>query len=189
MSNALDRVERAFASHSEATVASRVLAGDLVALAGIMRASLDSGGKLLFCGNGGSAADAQHLAAEFVGRFVKERRPLPALALHANTSTLTAVANDYGYDAVFEREVRAHGRRGDVLIAISTSGNSPSIVRAAQAARDMDLITIGMTGAEGGKLKSLCDRCLCVPSTITARIQEVHILLGHILCELVEAED
>ncbi len=144
------------------------------------------GNKLLLCGNGGSAADAQHIAAEFTGRYQKEREPLPALALHTNISALTATGNDYSYDQIYEREVKAHGKKGDILIAISTSGQSKNILLAVQAAKKRNLTTIGFTGQKGGKLKELCDLSLCVPSDFTPRIQESHILIGHILCELVE---
>lgn len=145
-------------------------------------------GKILFCGNGGSAADAQHLAAEFSGRFYSDREPLFAEALHVNTSYLTAVANDYSYDEVYSRLVRAKGRKGDILFGISTSGNSPNIVKAMQEARARGMITVGMTGATGGKMKDLSDYLLNMPSTDTPRIQEGHILVGHIICELVEKQ-
>lgn len=144
-------------------------------------------GKLLFCGNGGSAADAQHLAAEFSGRFYLDRRPLFAEALHVNSSYLTAVGNDYGYEESYARMVRAMGRPGDVLVAISTSGNSPNILRAVRAAREQEMTVIAMTGHSGGKLAGLADLLLNVPSDDTPRIQEGHITLGHIFCELVEA--
>jgi len=143
-------------------------------------------GKILFCGNGGSAADAQHLAAELSGRFYKDRPPLFAEALHVNSSYVTAVGNDYGYEEIYARLVRAMGRRGDVLIGISTSGNSPNILRALEAARAAGMVTVGMTGAGGGKMRALCDYLLDMPSTDTPRIQEAHILAGHILCQLVE---
>jgi D-sedoheptulose 7-phosphate isomerase len=145
-----------------------------------------AGGALLVCGNGGSAADAQHIAAELTGRFFRDRKPLRALALHANTSSLTAIGNDYGYDEVFAREVGAHGRPGDVLLAISTSGNSRNVVRAIEAAREKEMVVIGLTGGDGGRMRRLCDLCLCVPSTSTPRIQECHILVGHTICELLE---
>jgi D-sedoheptulose 7-phosphate isomerase len=145
-------------------------------------------GKVLFCGNGGSAADAQHLAAELSGRFYRDRAPLFAEALHVNTSYLTAVANDYGYDHVFERMTEAAGRAGDVLVAISTSGNSSSIVNAAVKAKALGMTVVGMTGETGGTLAAHCDILLNVPSRDTPRIQEVHILLGHIICELTERE-
>lgn len=144
------------------------------------------GNKVLLCGNGGSAADAQHIAAEFTGRYMKDRKPLPALALHTNGSALTAIGNDYGYDHIYEREVQAHGKAGDVLIALSTSGNSHNVLLAVSAAKARNLTTIGFTGRQGGELKALCDICLCVPSDLTPRIQEAHMLMGHILCELVE---
>lgn len=146
------------------------------------------GYKILLCGNGGSAADAQHLAAELIGRFVKERRSLAAVALTTDTSILTSIANDYSYDTVFERQVEGLGRSGDVLIGISTSGNSENVLRAMKKARDIGMHTIGLTGEDGGKLKAICDLTLTVPSRITARIQEMHILAGHIICELVEED-
>lgn len=145
-------------------------------------------GKVLFCGNGGSAADAQHIAAELSGRFYKDRRPLFAEALHVNSSFLTAVANDYGYDQAYARMVEAAGRQNDILVAISTSGNSPNIVQAVKAARAQQMLVVGMTGDKGGKMNDLCDFMLRVPSNDTPRIQESHILIGHILCELVEEE-
>ena len=147
-----------------------------------------NGNKVLFCGNGGSAADAQHLAAEFSGRFYLDRDALPAEALHCNTSYMTAVANDYSYDVIYSRLVKGIGIKGDVLIGLSTSGNSKNIVAAFEVAKEKEMITIGFTGETGGILKSLSDYLLNVPSTDTPRIQESHILLGHIICELVEAE-
>ncbi len=144
------------------------------------------GKRVYFCGNGGSAADAQHLAAEFSGRFYSDRKALPADALHCNTSYLTAVANDYSYDAVYARLIEGIGQEGDVLVGLSTSGNSPNIVRALEKAREKKIVTIGFTGEQGGKMRSLCDYLLNVPSTDTPRIQESHILLGHIICQLVE---
>lgn len=149
--------------------------------------AFQSGKKVMFCGNGGSAADAQHLAAEFSGRFYKNRRALPSDALHCNTSYLTAVANDYSYDDIYSRLVDGTMEKGDVLIGISTSGNSPNIVKAFETARAKGIVTVGFTGASGGKMKDLSDHLLNVPSTITPRIQESHILLGHIICELTEA--
>lgn len=144
-------------------------------------------GKILFCGNGGSAADAQHLAAEFSGRFYINRAPLFAEALHVNSSFLTAVANDYDFPTVFARAVQAMGKTGDILVAISTSGNSENIVRAAQTAQFLGMKVIAMTGSGGGKLAAHADLLLNVPSNDTPRIQEAHILVGHIICELVEA--
>jgi D-sedoheptulose 7-phosphate isomerase len=149
--------------------------------------AFQSGKKVMFCGNGGSAADAQHLAAEFSGRFYKNRRALPSDALHCNTSYLTAVANDYSYDDIYSRLVDGTMEKGDVLIGISTSGNSPNIVKAFETARSKGIVTVGFTGAGGGKMKDLSDYLLNVPSTVTPRIQESHILLGHIICELTEA--
>lgn len=143
--------------------------------------------KVLFCGNGGSAADAQHLAAEFSGRFYYDRDPLDSEALHVNTSYLTAVANDYSYDEVYARLVKAKGSEGDVLFAISTSGNSQNIINAIEVARKRGMTIIGMTGESGGKMAGLCDILLNIPSKDTPRIQECHILTGHIICELVES--
>lgn len=143
-------------------------------------------GKLLLCGNGGSAGDAQHIAAELSGRYQYDRDPLFAEALHVNSSYLTAVANDYGYDEVYSRMVKAAGRTGDVLIGISTSGNSENVVRAILQAKELGMHTIGFTGERGGKLADVCDICIKVPSNNTGRIQESHILIGHILCELIE---
>jgi D-sedoheptulose 7-phosphate isomerase len=145
-----------------------------------------TGRKALFFGNGGSAADAQHLAAEFLGRYLLERKPLPAVALHGNTSALTAIANDYGYDHVFSRQLQALGVPGDVAVAISTSGNSQSVIEGVNCARQMGLYTIGLTGASGGRLKGLVDTLIAVPSGETPRIQECHILVGHSLCDVVE---
>ncbi len=147
---------------------------------------LQNGGKVLFCGNGGSAADAQHIAAELSGRFYVDRPPLYAEALHVNSSYMTAVANDYSYDVVYSRMLEGCGRKGDVLVGISTSGNSKNVVKALEVANAKGMITIGMTGAGGGKMKDLCKHLLNVPSTDTPRIQESHILLGHIICQLVE---
>lgn len=144
-------------------------------------------GKLLFCGNGGSAADAQHLAAEFSGRFYYDRPPLYAEALHVNTSYLTAVGNDYGYEATYARMVRAMGRKGDLLFALSTSGNSANILAAVAAAREQGMTIIGFTGQTGGALAEHCDYLLNIPSKDTPRIQECHMLIGHLICELVEA--
>jgi D-sedoheptulose 7-phosphate isomerase len=148
--------------------------------------SLRSGGKVVLFGNGGSAADAQHLAAEFTGRYLKERRALPALALNANTSSVTAIGNDYGFDLVFARQLEALGREGDVAIGISTSGNSRNVVRAFEVATSKSIHTVALTGESGGEMKKIADRAICVPSNETPRIQECHILVGHIICEIVE---
>ena len=158
------------------------------AAAEMMCASLRNQGKIHFCGNGGSAADAQHLAAELSGRFYFDRPPLNAEALHCNTSYLTAVGNDYGYEHIFSRLLAGTGHAGDVLVGISTSGNSQNIVKAFEKAREMGIQTIALTGRGGGKMKELADLCLNVPSTDTPRIQESHIMIGHIICELVETE-
>ncbi len=144
------------------------------------------GGKVLVCGNGGSAADAQHLAAELVGRFETERPALPAIALTTDTSALTAISNDYSYERVFARQVEALGRRGDLLIGISTSGNSPNVVAAVMRAREMGLETVGLTGAKGKKLAALCDHTIMVPSARTARIQEAHVTIAHLWCEYLD---
>jgi D-sedoheptulose 7-phosphate isomerase len=143
-------------------------------------------GKVLFCGNGGSAADAQHIAAELSGRFYTDREPLYAEALHVNSSYMTAVANDYSFDVVYSRMVKACGRKGDVLVGISTSGNSKNIIAALEEAKNAGMITVGMTGEGGGKMRSLCDHLLQSPSNDTPRIQETHILMGHIICQLIE---
>ena len=148
--------------------------------------AFDKGNKVLFCGNGGSAADAQHLAAEFSGRFYKNRKALPAEALHCNTSYLTAVANDYSYDVIYARLIEGIANEGDVVVGLSTSGNSPNILKAFEAAKQKKVITIGFTGANGGKMKDVSDHLFNVPSTDTPRIQESHIMIGHIICELVE---
>lgn len=145
-----------------------------------------NGGKVLFCGNGGSAADAQHLAAEFSGRFYKDRKALPAEALHCNTSYLTAVANDYSYDVIYARLVEGIAVKGDVLVGLSTSGNSSNIVRAFEIAKEKEMVTIGFTGVSGGIMKNYSDYLFNVPSADTPRIQESHILIGHIICQLVE---
>jgi D-sedoheptulose 7-phosphate isomerase len=151
-------------------------------------AALKEGKRVYFCGNGGSAADAQHLAAEFSGRFYIDRDALPAEALHCNTSYLTAVANDYSYDVVYARLIRGIGHRGDILFGLSTSGNSGNIVKAFETAREKGLVTVGMTGEGGGKMKDLSDHLLSVPSRNTPRIQEAHITIGHIICQLVEEQ-
>jgi D-sedoheptulose 7-phosphate isomerase len=148
--------------------------------------SLRAGGKVLFFGNGGSAADAQHLAAEFTGRYLKERRALPALALNANTSSLTAIGNDYGFDFVFARQLEALGQAGDVAVGISTSGNSRNVLRALEVAKSKSIYTVALTGISGGSMKAVADCTLCMPSDETPRIQECHVLTGHLICEIVE---
>jgi D-sedoheptulose 7-phosphate isomerase len=182
----LPAIETIWDEHLCVATALRFLAPRVDQVVTVVARSMAAGGRLLVCGNGGSAADAQHIAAELTGRFFRDRKPLPALALHGNTSSLTAIGNDYGYDEVFAREVGAHGRRGDVLLAISTSGNSRNILRAIEEAREKRIAVIGLTGESGGKMRDLCDVCLCVPSSSTPRIQECHILIGHTICELLE---
>jgi D-sedoheptulose 7-phosphate isomerase len=153
-----------------------------------MAAGLRDGRKVLLFGNGGSAADAQHIAAEFVGRFLPDRIPLPAISLATDTSALTALGNDYGYNTVFSRQVQALGNPGDIAIGISTSGNSPSVVEALEVARSKNLFTIGFTGQGGGKMLGKADVLFCVPTKMTPRVQETHITLGHVLCELIDRE-
>ena len=160
--------------------------GAVVKVAEAMTKCLRSGNKILFFGNGGSAADAQHLAAELSGRFLKERKSLSGWALTTNSSVLTAIGNDYSFDDVFARQIQGIGNPDDVAFAITTSGNSPNALRAVNVARDMKLVTVGLTGRSGGKLRSLADHSICIPSDQTPRIQEAHILTGHILCELIE---
>ncbi len=144
--------------------------------------------KMLFCGNGGSASDAQHIAAELSGRFYADRPPLYAEALHVNSSFMTAVANDYGYEATYARMVEATGRKGDILVGISTSGNSPNVVKAIQKAKEIGMTTVGFTGKNGGEMRDICDIMICAPSEDTPRVQEAHILVGHIICQLIEQE-
>jgi len=148
--------------------------------------ALRKGNKLILFGNGGSAADAQHIAAEFVGRFAFDRPALPALALNVNTSCITAIGNDYGFELVFSRQLEALARRGDVAVGISTSGKSPNVIRAMQTAKALGLRTVGLTGSSGKELKDAVEYCICAPSTETPRVQECHILIGHIISELVE---
>ncbi len=150
--------------------------------------SINSGGKVLIAGNGGSAADAQHIAGEFIGRFLYDRRPLPAIALATDTSVLTCVGNDYSYDDIFDRQVRALINKGDIFWGISTSGNSANVVKAADTAKRLGAVIIGFTGQQGGELKEISDLCFCSPHTRTNRIQEAHMLAYHIVCELVEAQ-
>jgi D-sedoheptulose 7-phosphate isomerase len=173
------RVKRAVAAH---------LADKIVAAARRIIEAYRASGKVLLAGNGGSAADAQHIATELVGRFKRERAALPAIALTTDTSLLTALANDYGYETVFRRQVEALGNPGDILVAITTSGSSPNILEAARAARSRGVFVIGLTGQTGGDLKGVADLLLDVPSADTPRIQEAHITIAHIICQLVESE-
>jgi D-sedoheptulose 7-phosphate isomerase len=182
----IDRIIAIWDEHVQIAKALLNLAPDVSRVVDIISSSLASGGLLLIAGNGGSAADAQHIAAELTGRFLRERRPLRALALHGNSSALTAIGNDYGYDHVFARELSAHARPGDVLLAISTSGNSRNILRTIEVAREHKVTVIGLTGESGGQMRTACELCLCVPSKSTARIQEMHITIGHTICELLE---
>lgn len=183
-------IQQRFQEHME--VAQAVMQSDILeqieCVAEVVKKALADGHKVLFCGNGGSAADSQHLAAEFVGRFQKERRGLPAIALTVDTSILTAVSNDYGYDKVFVRQVEALAQAGDVLFGITTSGNSANVVEAVELAKQKGVFCVGMTAAGGGKMAVMCDECIAVPAKVTARAQEMHILIGHILCELVDGE-
>ena len=162
------------------------LAATLEKVIVVITQAFKNGNSVYFAGNGGSAADAQHLAAEFSGRFYKDRKALPSEALHCNTSYLTAVANDYSYDVIYSRLLEGLAKPGDVLVGLSTSGNSGNIVKAFEKSKELKVVTIGFTGTEGGKMKELSDYLINVPSTDTPRIQESHILLGHIICELVE---
>lgn len=187
-----DLQQRAVSAIEESIATKERLLGDRETIAAIVRVSeilidaLQDGGKLFLFGNGGSAADAQHIAAEFVGRFAFDRPALPALALSVNSSCVTAIGNDYGFDAVFSRQIEALGRRGDVAIGISTSGNSPNVINGLLAAQKIGLHTVALAGCIGGKLKGASDYCICAPSNETPRIQECHILIGHIIAELVE---
>ena len=163
------------------------LAEPIERTADMLAQALLNGNKLMLCGNGGSAADSQHLAAEFTGRFVKDRKPLAALALSTDSSALTCIANDYSFDEVFSRQVLALGRPGDCLLAISTSGNSRNVIRAVESARSIGVRTIGLLGRDGGLLRGNCDLAIVVPSQTTARIQEAHIFIGHTLCAILES--
>ena len=160
----------------------------IIKIAEIIIEAYRNGKKVILFGNGGSAADAQHITAELVGKYYLDRDPLPAVALTTNTSSLTAIGNDYSFDIVFARQLKALGQKGDVVIGISTSGNSENVIQAFKVAREMGLITVGFTGKSGGKLRSVADHCLCIPSDDIPRIQEGHITIGHIICEIVERE-
>ena len=161
-------------------------ADTIVQVAQVIGRAFQTGHKVLLFGNGGSATDAAHIAAEFVGRYKRERAPFPAIALHTDIAAITCIANDYGFEELFARQVRAHGQAGDVAIAISTSGNSPNVLKGVEAAKAVGLTTVAWTGGSGGKLAGMVDYSFIVPSTLTARIQESHITLGHVLCELIE---
>lgn len=178
--------DRVCAAHREVLDSVSIIKDQTTQAADIIIKSLKANAPVLLCGNGGSASDAQHFAGEIVGRFVSERRGLPAFALGADTATMTAIANDYGYATAFARQVQALGRPEACLVAISTSGNSESICKAAEEAKRIGMKVIGMTGQSGGKLKDIADVCLCVPTTTTARIQEMHIMLIHIICGAID---
>lgn len=188
MSTNIKSLIQASIDTKELVLKDEALINSIQAAATQTAAALKNGCKALFCGNGGSAADAQHIAAELSGRFYTDRDPLYAEALHVNSSYMTAVANDYSYDVVYSRMIKGCGRKGDVLFGISTSGNSKNVMLAFEEAKKLGMICIGMTGATGGKMNDLCDIMLKVPSTDTPRIQESHILIGHIICQLIEEE-
>jgi D-sedoheptulose 7-phosphate isomerase len=182
----IKRIIRASIQVKETLVTNEALLQTIAQVADLVVTAFKNGNRVYFCGNGGSAADAQHLAAEFSGRFYIDRKALPAEALHCNTSYLTAVANDYSYDVVYARLMEGIGTNGDVLIGLSTSGNSANIIKAFETARNKGITTVGFTGATGGKMKEGSDYLINAPSADTPRIQEAHILIGHIICQLVE---
>jgi D-sedoheptulose 7-phosphate isomerase len=192
MRNTADFERRAISSIEESIAVKQRLLNDselvstVAMVSELILRAIEQGSKLLVFGNGGSAADAQHIVAEFVGRFAFDRPALPAMALSVNTSCLTAIGNDYGFNLVFSRQIEALGRQGDVAIGISTSGNSPNVLSGVSVAQKMGIHTVGLTCQTGGKLRSMADYCICVPSDETPRIQECHILIGHIIAELVE---
>jgi len=181
-----EELERIWKEHSQVASSLPQLTRDVSEAVDKIYASMAAGGHLFVAGNGGSAADAQHIVAELTGRYMLERQPFRAMALHGNTSALTAIGNDYGYEYVFARELSAHARPGDVFLGISTSGNSANVLRAIEAARQLQVGVIGLTGESGGRMKAACDLCLRVPSSSTPRIQEMHITIGHAICELLE---
>ncbi len=181
-----DRIRSEIIESARTTEASAAQAAAIARMGELLVDAYRRGNKLLSFGNGGSACDAQNFADELVGRYERNRPPLPALALTTNTGDLTSIANDFGYETVFERQLEAHAKPGDVAVAISTSGNSPNVLRAAQKAKALGLAVLGLSGESGGKLKALCDVCLCVPSRRVARIQETHIAIIQILCGIIE---
>jgi len=188
MNSALDYVRKHLTESRDALAAADTseFSATLIKIADALTAALRAGGKVMLCGNGGSAADAQHIATELMGRYESEREPVAALALTTDTSALTAISNDYGFEHVFARQVRGLGKKGDVLIGLSTSGKSPNVLAALDAAREMGIVTIGFTGKKGGDLSSCCDIVLNAPSDKTAVIQEIHMTAAHIVCGLVE---
>ena len=182
-----EKVLNSFDEHLNVLLKSRTeLAESIMIASEMIKLVINSGKKVLLCGNGGSASDAQHIAAEFTGRFIKDRKPLAAIALTTDSSALTAIGNDYGFDRIFERQVQALASQGDVLIAITTSGNSRNVICAIDKAKEMGCHTIVLSGNDGGMASTLADVCITVPSTSTARIQEIHILIGHIFCSFLE---
>jgi D-sedoheptulose 7-phosphate isomerase len=188
MNSALDYVRKHLTESRDALAAADTseFSATLIKIADALTAALRAGGKVMLCGNGGSAADAQHIATELMGRYESEREPVAALALTTDTSALTAISNDYGFEHVFARQVRGLGRKGDVLIGLSTSGKSPNVLAALDAAREMGIVTIGFTGKKGGDLSSCCDIVLNAPSDRTPVIQQIHMTAAHIVCGLVE---
>ncbi|SNV52225.1 D-sedoheptulose 7-phosphate isomerase [Veillonella rodentium] len=181
-------INKSYDDHVDTLSKSKNQLKELEFIAAVCKSALSNGNKVLFCGNGGSAADSQHLAAELVGRYKKERKSLPSIALTTDTSIITAIANDYEYNTIFSRQVEGLGKEGDVLIGISTSGNSKNVIEAIKLANQKGIITVGFTGNDGGQMAEFCKYMFNVPSNITARIQEMHILAGHILCELIEED-
>lgn len=179
-------IKNAIDKHREALTCLEKQTKTIEEIASLFKSTLQGGGKIIFCGNGGSAADSQHLAAEFVGRFKKERFPLPSLALSCNTSILTAIGNDYGFEEIFSKQIEAVATEKDIVIGISTSGYSENVIRAILKAKELGIHTVGFLGKDGGKLKELVDTSLVIEIEDTPRIQEMHILIGHIICEIVE---
>lgn len=186
--NHIENLSTALAEHQEVMAKLAGLIPEISKVANEMRACIARGGKILLMGNGGSAADSQHIAAEIVGRYKKERRGLAAIALTTDTSILTSVGNDYGYDYIFARQIEALCLPQDLVIGLTTSGNSANVVRAIETAKEIGAVTVGLTGGTGGKLAALCDFNLIMPSSDTPRIQEAHIFIGHSLCDLLEAD-
>lgn len=186
MKNPLECIADSITEHQKVTHDTLAMASQIADIAKIWHQALIRGGQILFCGNGGSAGDCQHIAAELTGRFERTRRPLRAIALTTDTSAITAIANDFGFEHIFSRQVEALAKSGDVLVAISTSGNSPAVLNAARSAISIGVAVTALTGAKGGNLACLSDLCLMVPSQRTARIQEMHILIGHCICECLD---
>jgi D-sedoheptulose 7-phosphate isomerase len=186
--NSKESIEQYLLESGQLVIKSSSLSTEIAQISEILIAAIKAGNKILWCGNGGSAADAQHLSAELSGRFYYDRPPLFSEALHVNTSYTTAVANDYSYDIIFSRLTQAMGRKGDVLIGLSTSGNSKNVIEAIKVANEIGMVTIGFTGETGGNMKSICKHLVNIPSKDTPRIQECHMILGHTICELVEIE-